>query len=100
MKPKTTKNTQKARSRAATGSAAGLAFDAIMKRADALYAAEKTKHVPKETLMYWAPEMFPRIQSEQVKCMLRALLEALEKQPNAPLQRRADGNHSTTEPMP
>jgi len=68
---------------AATGSAAGLAFDAIMQRADALYAAEKTKHLPRGTIMYWAPEMFPRIQSQQVKCMLRALLEAIEKQPNA-----------------
>jgi len=85
MKKKTTKNKQEASSRAATGSAAGLAFDAIMQRADALYAAEKTKHLPRGTIMYWAPEMFPRIQSQQVKCMLRALLEALEKQGNAKL---------------
>ncbi len=72
-------------SRAATGAAAALDFDTIMTRADTLYALEKTKNIPEETLKSWAPEVFPKIRSNQVKCVLRALLEALDakqKQPN------------------
>ena len=88
MKTKPTKTKRAARSsRAATGSAAALDFAAIMERADTLYAQEKTKNIPRETLAYWAPEMFPKIQSDQIKCVLRALLEALDakqKQPNDP----------------
>lgn len=54
-----------------------LNFDAILKRANTLYAVEKTKHLPKERIMELAPEQLPTIQSDQVKCIVRALVEAL-----------------------
>lgn len=54
-----------------------LNFEHIMQRANTLYAVEKTKHLPKETIMYMAPELFPTIQSDQVKCIVRALVEAI-----------------------
>jgi len=54
-------------------------FDAVLKRADELYAEAKhhLKHAPQDTL--------PRIQSDQVKSVLRALVEALNnEEPPAP----------------
>ena len=38
-----------------------LNFDKVMQRANSLYATEKTKHLSKGTIMYWAPERFPSI---------------------------------------
>lgn len=55
-----------------------LDYDSILQRADILYGAAKTSHIPQEDLAYWAPERFPKIQSEQVKCMLEALIEAIK----------------------
>lgn len=55
-----------------------LDFDTILKRAEELYAATK---LSPETLKYTAPELFPTIQSDQVKCVLRALVEALNETP-------------------
>ncbi len=48
--------------------------EAIMRRADELYAQAK---LPADTLDYMAPEGRPRIQSDQVKMLLRALVEAI-----------------------
>ena len=60
-----------------TNTPSQLKFDDILQRANTLYAVEKTKHLPKETIMYMAPELFPTIQSDQVKCIVRALVEAI-----------------------
>jgi hypothetical protein len=55
-----------------------LDFDNILKRADELYTLEKLGPDP-------APGVTLKIQSDQVKCVLRALTESLQTQPD-PLQ--------------
>ena len=48
-------------------------YDDIMEDADRHYACEKTKHLPEKDLLYMPPEAFPRIQSDQVKCLAKAI---------------------------
>ena len=55
-------------------------YDKVLEKANELYVIEKTKHVNPESMAYWAPEMFPKIESNQVKCMLRALVDELNKE--------------------
>lgn len=56
-----------------------LDYQTILTRANQLYAEAKTKHIDPDTLKYWAPEMFPTIESDQVKSILKALIEELNK---------------------
>lgn len=46
----------------------------ILDRANELYAEAK---IPENRLRYMAPETRPAIQSDQVKCVLKALVEAI-----------------------
>lgn len=57
-----------------------LNYTEILERANMLYAAEKTKHIPESDLRYWPPERFPKIESNQVKCMLKAIIEAINSE--------------------
>ena len=57
-----------------------LDYKSILERANLLYAVEKTKHLPASTIRYWAPEQFPKIQSNQVKCILQALTQATNQE--------------------
>jgi len=51
----------------------------ILERANVLYACKKLRK--KETdLGYVAPEALPKIQTDGVKCVLEALVEALNAQ--------------------
>lgn len=56
-----------------------LNYDEIIKAADTYYAeaALKRMGISKEDTAYMAPEQLPRIQSEQLKCFARALIEAI-----------------------
>lgn len=51
--------------------------------ANIYYAEQKTKHISPDTLKYWAPEMFPKIESDQVKSILRALIEQINSAPQS-----------------
>ncbi len=57
-----------------------LDINTILDRADVLYASEKLKHLPASDIRYLAPEQLPRIQSDQVKALAAALVEALNQQ--------------------
>jgi len=54
-------------------------YDKIMERANTLYAdaALTRMGVPKEDIAYMAPEQFPKIYSEQLKCFAKAIVEAI-----------------------
>lgn len=51
---------------------------AILERANELYAERKLAKMHRD-IAYVAPECRPAIESEQVKCLLTALVEALNK---------------------
>jgi len=59
-----------------------LDFDRIMGRANAYYAEAKFKKegVPHEDILFMAPEHFPVIGSDQVKAVLKALIEEINKE--------------------
>jgi len=50
--------------------------DKILERANELYAAKKLRKKP-EDIYFVAPECRPKIASDQVKCLLAAIVEAL-----------------------
>ncbi len=54
-----------------------LNYEEILARTNELYSKEKTKNFPPKDLLYWAPEMLPKVESDSVKCMLKALVEAI-----------------------
>jgi hypothetical protein len=56
-----------------------VSYETVLKRANEIYCAEKTKNLKPEDMAYWAPEMFPKIESNQVKSMLKALVEEMNK---------------------
>lgn len=52
--------------------------EAILRRADELYAEAKfAKHEDWREYYALHPELTPRIKSDQVRCLLKALVEAL-----------------------
>lgn len=59
-----------------------LNFDKIWAAANARYAAAKLEKAGYDntSIMYMAPEMIPQIASDQVKCMLEALIEEINHQ--------------------
>lgn len=57
-----------------------LDYDKVLERANELYCKEKLKHVSPSSLSYMAPELFPQIQSDQVKSILQALVEAINNE--------------------
>lgn len=54
----------------------------ILQEANAIYAVEKLTKAgyKKDHMSYLAPEMIPTIQSDQVKAMMQALINAINKQ--------------------
>lgn len=56
-------------------------FETVWADANARYATKKLKAAGYTDVRYLAPEMIPRIQSEQVKCMLEALIAEVNRQP-------------------
>jgi hypothetical protein len=57
-----------------------LNYESILKRANELYCQEKTKHMNPEEKAVWASRGYPTIASDQVKCAIKAIVEALNKE--------------------
>ena len=57
-----------------------LSYEEILNKANARYAAAWAKRNSAD-IRYRAPEQLPKIESEQVKCVLRALVEAVNANP-------------------
>ena len=59
-----------------------LDFEKIWRAANARYGSAKLQKAGynNESAAYIAPEMIPRIASDQVKCMLEALVEEINSQ--------------------
>jgi len=57
-------------------------YDRLLDRADAIYAELKLKKAgyTREQIMYMAPEQFPRIGSDQIKALARALVDEISEQ--------------------
>ena len=53
----------------------------IWRDANAKYGVAKLKKAGYTDLSYVAPEMIPKIASDQVRCMLEALVEEINRQP-------------------
>jgi hypothetical protein len=55
-------------------------FETVWADANARYATKKLKAAGYTDIRYVAPELIPQIQSEQVKCMLEALISEVNRQ--------------------
>lgn len=54
----------------------------VLEWANILYADAKTKQCgfSQEDTKYWAPEQFPQIESEQVKCLAKSLVKFINRE--------------------
>lgn len=58
-----------------------LDYNECLAKMDKLYCEAKLKQagITPEQTAYWAPEQFPSIRSEQIKAMLRVLVDAINE---------------------